>query len=164
MAGRRPKPTKQKKLEGNPGKRKFNPDEPDPDSEIPTMPAHLDATAKAEWKRITPQLLSLGLISEVDRGPIAAYCQAWSRWVDAEENIQRFGSVIKTPKGYPVQSPYLGIANHAMDQVRKFAIEFGMTPAARSRVIVDRKGDPDADLHALLSGPLLSEEEKKQIQ
>ena len=128
------------------------------------MPAHLDPIAQAEWNRVTPQLLSLGLISEVDRGPIAAYCQAWSRWVDAEKNVQRFGSVIKTPKGYPVQSPYLGIANHAMDQVRKFAIEFGMTPAARSRVIVDRKGDPDAALHALLSGPMLSEEEKKQLQ
>ena len=73
-----------------------------------------------------PILLSLGLISEIDRGPIAAYCQAWSRWMDAEENVQRFGSVIKTPKGYPVQSPYVGIANRAMDQMRKFGIEFGI--------------------------------------
>jgi P27 family predicted phage terminase small subunit len=159
MPGRRPKPTKQKKLEGNPGKRKLNPLEPEPDSEIPSMPIHLDAAAQTEWKRITPHLLSLGLISEVDRGPIAAYCQSWSRWMDAEENVQRFGSLIKTPKGYPVQSPYVGIANHAMDQMRKFAIEFGMTPAARSRVIVDRKGDSDA-----LSGPMLTEEEKKHLQ
>jgi phage terminase small subunit len=70
MAGRRPKPTKQKKLEGNPGKRNLNPDESDPDSEIPPMPAHLDPLTQAEWHRITPQLLSLGLISEVDRGPV----------------------------------------------------------------------------------------------
>ena len=164
MAGRRPKPTRQKKLEGNPGKRKLNSLEPEPDSEIPSMPPHLDAVARTEWKRITPHLLSLGLISEVDRGPIAAYCQAWSRWVDAEANIQRFGLVIKTPKGCPVQSPYVGIANHALDQMRKFAIEFGMTPAARSRVIVDRKGDPDAALHDLLSGPMLTDEEKKHLQ
>jgi P27 family predicted phage terminase small subunit len=164
MAGRRPKPTKQKIAEGNPGKRKLNSNEPDPCPEIPEMPAHLDAVAREEWERVTPQLLALGLISSIDRNALAAYCQTCSQWVDAEQNIQKFGSVIKTPKGYPIQSPYIAIANRAKDQLRQFAIEFGMTPAARSRLSVEQKENPDAELYALLSGPMLTEEEKKHLQ
>ena len=128
------------------------------------MPEHLDPLAREEWKRLTPKLLALGLISDIDKGTIAAYCQSYSRWVDAEMNIQRFGSVVKTPKGYPVQSPYLAIANRAIADMRKCAIEFGMTPAARSRISVNPRENPDADLHTLLSGPLLTDEEKQRIQ
>jgi P27 family predicted phage terminase small subunit len=164
MAGRRPKPTKQKIAEGNPGKRRLNANEPDPSPEIPEMPAHLDAVARKEWNRVAPQLLELGLISAIDGGALAAYCQTYSQWVDAEEKIQQFGTVIKTPKGYPIQSPYVAIANRAKDQIRKLAVEFGMTPAARSRLSVERKENADADLLEMLSGPLLTEDEKKQIQ
>ena len=31
-------------------------------------------------------------------------------------------------------NPYLSIANKAMDQMRRFLIEFGMTPSSRARV------------------------------
>jgi len=50
----------------------------------------------------------LNLLTIVDRATLAAYCQAWSRWVEAEANIQRFGAVIKTPKGLPLVNPYPG--------------------------------------------------------
>mgnify|MGYP006980038133 CR=1 FL=1 len=38
MAGRKPKPTAVKKLEGNPGKRKLNKKEPIPAKEMPECP------------------------------------------------------------------------------------------------------------------------------
>ena len=38
MAGRKPKPTAVKKLEGNPGKRKLNMKEPVPAKGMPTCP------------------------------------------------------------------------------------------------------------------------------
>ena len=68
----------------------------------------------------------LNLLTIVDRAALAAYCQAWGRWVEAEANIQRFGAVIKTPKGLPLVNPYLRIAERAIDQMRKFLVEFGM--------------------------------------
>jgi P27 family predicted phage terminase small subunit len=51
---------------------------------------------------------------------------------DAEGNIAKYGSFIRTPSGYPIQSPYIGIATKAIEQMRKFLSEFGMTPASRS--------------------------------
>jgi len=137
MAGRRPKPTALKELAGNPGKRAMNRSEPKPTG-IPTCPRHLDKEAKVEWRRVSGDLITLGLLTSVDRAALAAYCAAWSRWVTAELQIQKFGLVIKSPKsGYPVQNPFVGVANTSLDQMRKFAVEFGLTPSSRSRLHVD---------------------------
>jgi P27 family predicted phage terminase small subunit len=144
MAGRKPKPTALKELQGNPGKRALNKSEPQP-AGSPKCPPHLDKAAKAEWRRISDELTRLGLLTMVDRAALAAYCASWSRWVSAEESIRKFGLVIKSPKsGYPVQNPYVGIGNTALDTMRKFLTEFGMTPASRSRLSVEPLA-PEAD-------------------
>lgn len=49
MAGRKPKPTKLKILEGNPGKQRLPKGEPMPDTEMPEAPEHLDKYAREEW-------------------------------------------------------------------------------------------------------------------
>ncbi len=152
MAGRRPKPTALKTLAGNPGKRALNNSEPKP-SGIPTCPRHLDKEAKAEWRRVSGELLTLGLLTTIDRAALAGYCSAWSRWVAAELSIQKFGTVIKSPKsGYPVQNPYVGIANTALDLMRRFATEFGLTPASRSRLHVETNGQPADAFEAFMAG------------
>jgi P27 family predicted phage terminase small subunit len=136
MPGRKPKPTALKELAGNPGHRPLNRREPKPTG-TPTCPSHLDADAKKEWRRISKELTSLGLLTSVDRAALAAYCSAWSRWVHADTQVQKFGAVIKSPKsGYPIQNPFVGVANTALDLMRKFLVEFGMTPASRSRIQV----------------------------
>ena len=76
----------------------------------------------------------LGLLTRIDRAALALYCEAWGRWVEAEEALRKYGVMIKAPSGYPVQSPYLAIANRAMDQMAKLLVEFGMSPSSRSRV------------------------------
>jgi P27 family predicted phage terminase small subunit len=108
-------------FEGNPGKRALNQNEPKPAVQTPDCPVHLDDEAQAEWNRITPAL--------------AAYCQAWSRWVKAEEMLKSTGPVIKSKTtGAIYQNPYLAVANRAMKQMRDFLTEFGMTPSSRNRV------------------------------
>jgi P27 family predicted phage terminase small subunit len=79
------------------------------------------------------------MAAPLDRAALAAYCQAYGRWVEAEEKVREFGAVIKAPSGFPIQSPYLGIANTAMRQMRDFLTEFGMTPASRTRIEISGK-------------------------
>lgn len=89
-------------------------------------------------------LLVCGLLSRLDRAALAAYCVAWSRWVEAEKQLKSEGLMVKTPNGYQQPSPWLAIANKSLEQLRAFAGEFGMTPATRSRVEilpVPRAGD-----------------------
>jgi P27 family predicted phage terminase small subunit len=119
-------------MEGNPGKRTLNQSEPKPAVQTPECPLHLDDEAQVEWSRIPPELNTLGLFTRIDR---AAYCQAWSRWVKAEEMLKSTGPVIKSKTtGAIDQNPYLAVANRAMKQMRDFLTEFGMTPSSRSRV------------------------------
>lgn len=151
-AGRKPTPTYLKLVKGNPGRRKLNKNEPKPALGIPPVPEHLTDAAKVEWGRIANELHELGALTRLDRAALAAYCQAYSDWIEAEEQLRRFGKVVKSPVkqtvrqtragevitetsgGYPMQSPFLPIRNKALETMHKFLIEFGMTPASRSRI------------------------------
>ena len=36
--------------------------------------------------------------------------------------------MVKSPNGFPMQSPYLAVANKSMEQMRGLLTEFGMSP------------------------------------
>jgi P27 family predicted phage terminase small subunit len=153
--GRTPKPTAVKKAEGNPGKRALNAAEPalSPLSGADLEPpAHLTEDAITEWNRLAPELLQKGVLTIADRAALAGYCQAWADWVSARKEIDTNGMVTTTPKGFEVQSPWLGIANRAMDRMIKIANEFGFTPASRSRVHAEPPKTAEDDLENKLFG------------
>ncbi len=139
MRGRKPVPTALKELRGNPGRRPIKAREPKPARSAPKCPAHLQPAVKKEWKRMAALLEPLGLLTEIDGDALEAYCVAYARWDEAEKVIQKTGMVTKAPSGYPMISPYLSVANKAMEQARRFLIEFGMTPSSRTRVTVQEE-------------------------
>jgi P27 family predicted phage terminase small subunit len=137
LKGRTPKPTALKIKQGNPGKRALNRTEPKtPREETLRAPDYLGGNARKEWLRLRKRLAPAGLLTPLDADMLALYCQAHSRWVEAEEHVQRIGPVVKTKNGNLVPNPYLAIANRAMDQMLTYARELGMTPSARSRIQV----------------------------
>ncbi len=150
--GRKPKPTAQKILEGNPGKRKLNTNEPKPAKKAPTCPKWLDEEAKREWRRLSKHLESIGVLTEVDMTAFAGYCQAYSRWKEAEEFVSKHGAIIKTPSGYWQQVPQVAIAHKYLTLMKTFCQEFGLTPSSRSRISSEGSDDtPDDMMEALLS-------------
>lgn len=99
------------------------------------------------------QLHRIGLLSEVDRAALAAYAQAYGRWVQAERAIAKMaekdqltgGLMIKTSNGNAIQNPLVGTANKAASDMMRYAAEFGMTPSARTRIEAqasDQTADP----------------------
>jgi P27 family predicted phage terminase small subunit len=135
-AGRKPKPTHLKLLAGKPGHRALPENEPQPAEldAFPDPPAHLSGTARAEWDRTLPLLRKNKIITEIDLNAFAAYCQAYGRWQEAEAEVAKQGMVVLAPSGFPVQNPYLAVANKALEQMAKLQAEFGMTPSSRTRV------------------------------
>jgi P27 family predicted phage terminase small subunit len=109
-----------------------------PEPKLPACPAHLQGEARKEWKRMGKKLLDCGLMTEIDGAALALYCQSWARWVEAEGNLLKYGTVMKSPTGFPIQSPYLAIANKAMNQMTRLLVEFGMSPSARTRVAISK--------------------------
>lgn len=132
--GPKPKPTQLKVLAGTLRPDRVNKHEPKPKSAVPRCPSHLSDEAKREWRRVAPELASLGLLARLDRAALANYCQAWGRWIEAEEALRKFGVMVKSPNGFPMQSPYLAVVNRAMEQIRAMLAEFGMSPSSRTRV------------------------------
>jgi P27 family predicted phage terminase small subunit len=141
--GRKPQPTALKLLKGNPGRRPLNQDEPRPQVRLPRVPDHLSDEAKREWRRLGRMLVGMGVMTEADGDALALLCTAWARWLEAEGQLRRFGIVIKSPSGYPIQSPYLSIARQSMAELRSLLAEFGLTPASRSRVRVAEPAEAD---------------------
>ena len=151
MAGRRPKPTHLKLLQGVPGKRPLNANEPKPQLELPPPPDHLSDAAKQEWEFMGKQLLKLGLLTSIDKSAFAAYCVVWDRWVEAEKALAKTGPVVKSANGHPMLSPFYTVANQSLSQMRQYLIEFGMTPSSRSRTTV-RNNEQEDPLEDFLFG------------
>jgi P27 family predicted phage terminase small subunit len=79
-------------------------------------------------------LYDAGLLTAIDRDALAAYCDAYARWVDAKGKVDGAGAILKSADGGYYQNPFLSVANKAMEQMLKIGSEFGMTPSSRTRV------------------------------
>lgn len=154
MRGRKPKPTAVKVLEGNPGKRPLNMYEPVLEKKAPECPSWLNDEAKAEWDRLADKMVNLGTLTEMDMAAFAGYCQSYARWKEAEEFIEKHGTIVKTPSGYWQQVPQVSIAQTNLKVMLKFCSEFGLTPSSRSRMIAGevQEGSVDEMEFLLLEG------------
>lgn len=145
--GPRPEPVALKVLKGNPSKRPLNLDAPSPDPGIPTCPSFLTGEAKREWRRITKELLAVGLLTLADRTALAAYCQAYARWREAEEIINREGMTYeytnKNGSTNITARPEVAISRENLVLVRQFCQEFGLTPSARAKMRVPKAAEKD---------------------
>lgn len=156
MRGRKPKPTEQKRREGNPGKRRLNTQEPQPPAAMPEAfdlpPSELDGipTAATEWRRLAPMLRACRQVTEADRGALIALCLEWARYIDATKKVRDLGLVVTTKNGYPIPNPYLPIATKALAGCNKLWPELGLTPSSRSRVAIApvTESDPFAEFDA----------------
>lgn len=101
---------------------------------LPRCPSHLSEVARKEWRRLATPLHEAGILTLADRGALAAYCQAWARWVEAEDKLSNTPMLLKTPSGYAQQSPWLSIANKQLDLMGRYMSELGLTPVARARL------------------------------
>jgi P27 family predicted phage terminase small subunit len=131
-----------KVLTGNPGKRSLNVSEPSPHAAVPECPAELGPVAHREWDRLVGELAALKLLTNLGRAALGAYCRSDSLWAESMEAIQKFGTMVKSPSGYPIQSPYVAIANRQAEIMMRIASEFGFTLASRSRISTPSKAEP----------------------
>lgn len=147
-----PKPAALRLLEGNAGKRSLDLTAGvNPRIEIPSPPKHLGIEARKEWKRITPILEELGLISGLDRAALGLYCQAVGRLAELETAFNGMvsrhveagmsyadavyqASYAVTPSGYAQQSVITQLIKSNREQVNRYLMHFGLSPAARGRV------------------------------
>jgi len=110
----------------------------------PAMPKDLPEEAKAEWRRMVPELEEIGLLAKVDRGVLIRYCTAWADWVELQGLLAQSGKVLKGARGHLVRNPLWFMKNDAEQTVTDLGRQLGLTPAARLRagVVHERAPEP----------------------
>lgn len=132
--GPAPKPTALKVLAGNPGKRQLNDREPKPDARLPRCPSWLEAEAKREWKRICDGMPT-GVLTSVDRGALAQYCQAWSDFVAASKLLKTVDDHCQvTANGNAQLHPRSLVLRSSSERLIRLGGLLGLNPSARSRI------------------------------
>ncbi len=140
--GPAPKPTILRVLEGNPSHRPLPRNEPRPRALAPKCPTTLDATARAYWASVAPELERLGLLTIVDGGALTLLSQAYSEWFAADQVIQELGLTVETKMGMFAR-PEVRIRDTAAKRFKALAAEFGLTPSSRSRINAGTAQAPD---------------------
>jgi P27 family predicted phage terminase small subunit len=135
-SGRRPTPTALKKLRGNPG----NDKEPTPETGEAETPKGLSKFAIEKWKSLVPELLALGVLTKIDGEALANLCTAYSHQRIAEKAIQRLGT---TAIAIDKHGKFLKHWNDATKIMKQFEVEFGLTPASRSRIRIEKPKEAD---------------------
>jgi P27 family predicted phage terminase small subunit len=94
-------------------------------------PAHLDKAARAEWDRLVADLAPGRRLDLDTRTAVAGYCAIYSRWVRAESELAKLGPVVRSPGGYPVENPWLGIATKALEQMGRLVPDLSGSPTPK---------------------------------
>ncbi len=106
-------------------------------TKAPPAPAYLSAQAKAEWKRIMPQLIARRIITRADLAGIENYCIA----VGAVRQIADILALNPVP-----DLKLAGLQIRYAQTARQLAAEYGLTPTSRARIgsaAPDDAGDDD---------------------
>lgn len=115
---------------------------------VPPRPPELTGEAGAEWDRLAGGLAASGVLAEMDRGILAAYCLAVADLLAARAAVLEHGrwaeQPIQSSRGEAVGSkwaehPAVKLLADASRRIERLGSALGLTPAARSRM----GGGPD---------------------
>ena len=140
------KPTALKLVRGNPGKRAINGHEPEPNllNDL-EPPAHLPEAVAAVWRELAPKLRRAQVLTEMDTALLEMTCSALATHRLTVEKTAG-GKVMQRNEetGSVSLSPWTLLQSMSFKQAMAALQQWGATPAARSRVMID----PQADLFA----------------
>ena len=79
--------------------------------------------------------VSLGLLTNLDRAALAAYCSAYGQWMEVEQEIQKYS---KIPESERIIEVLRRISSRQVNLMHSFLTEFGMTPAQRAKLFPEK--------------------------
>lgn len=141
--GRKPKPTKLKELNGNAGKRALNKNEPK-FKQVTNIepPEWLEPLAVEMWQRVVPQLCANDLLTVGDLHNVEAFCTAYARWRQAQDEINNYGVVVPHPEtGVLQKNPAVTVMNETARQLVTFGSLLGLDPSSRARLTGGTKNE-----------------------
>lgn len=156
---RRPTPSAINKLHGNPGNRAINTLEPEPQLGVPEKPKGMGTAANRIWDRFVRELMEMKVLSIVDGVALreacisAALAEKFSREVLDEPMVDepcfdKDGNLVGTKrKVNPATAGYITCSKN----MKAFLLEFGLTPASRSKLKIEKPKPNQQEEDGMLS-------------
>lgn len=145
MAGSRPLPTALKQLKGTHQSCRDADNSPAANVPhyIPSPPEYLNYRAAEVFRQLAVSMIDMKILNVEDVPMLSLLA---SRLAEVEEHtatIESEGYVYLSDKGLWKGRPEVGMRNEAMRHAQSLLIEFGLSPAARSRVSAQLGNKPD---------------------
>lgn len=103
--------------------------EPLPADGLPEPPEWMDADSRRVYRQLLLELGGMGVGKSPDARAVIRYCRYWMRWRKMDEEIRTKGESAGVAK-------QIGVLERLMLSIER---EFGLTPAARARLVVEHK-------------------------
>jgi P27 family predicted phage terminase small subunit len=149
--GRRPKPTEQKILEGNPGKRRVEPTASIGGKGEICKPFGLSEAASKLWDLQVPMMSEAGLLDRADSVMLGQFFEFWNvcnmcskivaGYKDPDVGIVLDQYSDLTGDRNIKANPILSQWRKAADAMRMIGVEYGLTPAARAKLSITKPQD-----------------------
>jgi P27 family predicted phage terminase small subunit len=176
MPGRKPKPISRQIAEGDPSKhgkgklREKLAAEPKAARGLPPCPAHIaDPRAREAWGFWAEELASMNLDHRPDAQMLEGACVNYASAVKAGLEVARLGEVFHEPILSDEKDPETGkfktigvkqkknlwvqVRDRSWMLVHRFCSEFGLSPASRTRLTIEKKDDGEDELMKILTRP-----------
>jgi P27 family predicted phage terminase small subunit len=107
---------------------------------IPPPPSWLPKDAKAEWKRVAPDLIARKVLAETDMAALENYTIAVAGVRETARILNRQGRMVGS-KAHPLIRQQL----QYLESSRRYAAELGLTPVSRQRAGTSSPGKEGGD-------------------
>tara|TARA_R110000803_G_scaffold209612_1_gene279582 strand:+ start:241 stop:705 length:465 start_codon:yes stop_codon:yes gene_type:complete len=141
MKGRKPKPQRLKELAGTdqPCRKNNNEMQVSRLANVPAPPFLLSEQGLIEYSIICNELSNKKMLHLVDLSLITAYCNEMAIYIEMESGLKLTGRIDEfyNDEGSLIKrqsKPEQKIANDALNKALKIAVQFGLTPSARTRI------------------------------
>lgn len=118
------------------------------------MPDGLSKLEMSYWRELVPGLLKIGVLTAIDGSALAGCCMAYGEMMEARKAIDEHGLLLEVDlfnaageylRTESKTNPAVAIADRAAKRWKSFLIEFGLTPASRSRLSTTPDEKPSKD-------------------
>lgn len=148
----RPKPSHLKVVQGTVRKDRVNKREPKPKLETPKPPGWMSDEGKVMWGRFSVQLEQMGVLTAADGPALELLVTSYLEFVKLEKQLADEGytylTVATNGERVTKANPAASMLREARQQHRMLLIEFGLTPAARTKVHTVQRGNKNPDEEA----------------
>jgi P27 family predicted phage terminase small subunit len=129
---------------------------------VPDPPRGLDTRERAEWIELGARLAAMGVLQKEQIEALELLVRAKVRYLRLAAKVREMGEVLADAKGELYRNPHAIAMERAEVEFRRLLLEFGLTPAAATRVRADAEHAAEGDATARRFFSLVAGKRRKQ--